>query len=45
MKGGIRPGGGFAFNQIHNIQPQAPPENILRMFATVLKYEAYPIRA
>jgi uroporphyrinogen decarboxylase len=39
------PGGGFVFNQIHNIQPQVPPENILRMFETVLQYGVYPIRA
>jgi uroporphyrinogen decarboxylase len=35
------PGGGFVFNQIHNIQPQVPPENIVRMFETVLKYGTY----
>jgi uroporphyrinogen decarboxylase len=39
------PGGGFVFNQIHNIQPQVPPENIVRMFETVLKYGVYPLRA
>ena len=38
------PGGGFVFNQIHNIQPQVPPQNILRMFEAVLKYGSYPIR-
>jgi uroporphyrinogen decarboxylase len=38
------PGGGFVFNQIHNIQPQVPPENIVRMFETVLKYGGYPLR-
>jgi uroporphyrinogen decarboxylase len=37
------PGGGFVFNQIHNIQPRVPPENILRMFETVLKYGTYPL--
>ena len=41
----LAPGGGFVFNQIHNIQPQVPPENVLRMFETVLKYGGYPIRA
>ena len=40
----LAPGGGFVFNQVHNIQPQVPPENILRMFETVLKYGTYPIR-
>ena len=37
------PGGGFVFNQIHNIQPRVPPENILRMFETVLKFGTYPL--
>ena len=41
----LAPGGGFVFNQIHNIQPQVPPENVLRMFETVLKHGGYPIRA
>jgi uroporphyrinogen decarboxylase len=29
------PGGGFVFQQIHNIQANVPPENILAMFAAV----------
>jgi len=29
------PGGGFVFQQIHNIQADVPPENILAMFAAV----------
>jgi uroporphyrinogen decarboxylase len=41
----LAPGGGFVFNEIHNIQPQVPPENVVRMFETVLKYGGYPIRA
>ena len=40
----LAPGGGFVFNQIHNIQPQVPPENIARMFESVHKYGNYPIR-
>ena len=40
----LAPGGGFVFNQIHNIQPQVPPENILRMFEALHKYGAYPIQ-
>jgi uroporphyrinogen decarboxylase len=39
----LAPGGGFVFNQIHNIQPQVPAENIVRMFASVAKYGGYPI--
>lgn len=41
----LAPGGGFVFNQIHNIQPQVPPENVVRMFETVLRSGGYPIRA
>jgi len=41
----LAPGGGFVFNQIHNIQPQVPPENVVRMFETVLRYGGYPISA
>jgi uroporphyrinogen decarboxylase len=41
----LAPGGGFVFNQIHNIQPQVPPENVVRMFETVLRCGEYPIRA
>ena len=29
------PGGGFVFQQIHNIQADVPPENILAMFAAI----------
>jgi uroporphyrinogen decarboxylase len=28
----FRPGGGYVFNQIHNIQANVPAENILAMF-------------
>jgi uroporphyrinogen decarboxylase len=40
----LAPGGGFVFNQVHSIQPQVPPENIIRMFETAHKYGVYPIR-
>jgi uroporphyrinogen decarboxylase len=40
----LAPGGGFVFNQVHNIQPQVPPENIVRMFESVHKYGGYPIK-
>jgi uroporphyrinogen decarboxylase len=39
----LAPGGGFVFNQIHNIQPQVPAENIVRMFEAVAKHGGYPI--
>jgi len=32
------PGGGFVFNNIHNIMPDVPPENILAMFDEVKNY-------
>ena len=28
----LAPGGGFVFNQVHNIQANVPPENIIAMF-------------
>ncbi len=39
----LAPGGGYVFNQIHNIQPQVPPENIVMMFEAALKYGTYAI--
>lgn len=35
------PGGGYVFNQIHNIQSNVPPENILAMFDTAYEFGAY----
>jgi uroporphyrinogen decarboxylase len=32
------PGGGYVFNQIHNIQANVPPENITAMFDTALNF-------
>jgi len=39
----LGPGGGFVFNQVHNIQPNVPPENIVVMFEAVEKYGKYPV--
>jgi uroporphyrinogen decarboxylase len=33
--GSCRPGGGFVFQQVHNILAHVPPENIVAMFDTV----------
>lgn len=33
------PGGGFVFNQIHNIQADVPPENIVAMFDAALAFQ------
>ncbi len=32
------PGGGFVFTQVHNIQPNVPPENIIAVYDTALGY-------
>lgn len=37
----LAPGGGFIFAPVHNIQEEVPPENIIKMFETVLKYGKY----
>ena len=34
-------GGGYVFNQIHNIQTNVPPENILAMFDAAHESGAY----
>ena len=31
----LAPGGGFVFNQVHNIQAGVPPENIMAMYDTL----------
>lgn len=41
----LAPGGGFVFNQVHNVQPQVPAENVVRMLDTALEYGRYPLRA
>jgi len=35
------PGGGFVFNQIHNIMANIPPENVLAMFEAAGKHGKY----
>jgi uroporphyrinogen decarboxylase len=37
------PGGGFVFNQIHNIQEDVPVDNLLAMFQAVQEYGRYPL--
>jgi len=34
----LAPGGGFIFSQVHNIQADVPPENILAMWETLQDY-------
>jgi uroporphyrinogen decarboxylase len=33
----LRPGGGFVFQQVHNVLAGVPPENIVAMFEAVLE--------
>jgi len=37
----FKPGGGFVFNQVHNILAGVPPENIVAMFDTAYEFGAY----
>ncbi|MBC8253054.1 MAG: methyltransferase [Ardenticatenia bacterium] len=37
------PGGGFVFNQVHNIQEKVPVENLLAMYEAVKEYGQYPL--
>ena len=37
----FKPGGGFVFNQIHIIQYNVPPENIIAMFDTAYEHSNY----
>lgn len=38
------PGGGFVFNQVHNIQANVPPENVVAAYDTAAKWRRYPIK-
>jgi uroporphyrinogen decarboxylase len=35
------PGGGFVFTQVHNIQPDVPPANVMAMIEAFDKYRGY----
>ena len=37
------PGGGYVFNQIHNVQANVPPENVVATFEAGYKYGKYPV--
>jgi uroporphyrinogen decarboxylase len=39
--GDLAPGGGFVFNQVHNIQPDTPAENIVAMLRAAKEYGKY----
>lgn len=38
------PGGGYVFNQVHNIQANVPPKNVVAMYEAAWEYGRYPIR-
>lgn len=37
----LAPGGGFVFSQVHNIQADVPPQNIMAMYEAVEEFGAY----
>ena len=37
----LKPGGGYVFNNVHNIQPGVPPENIVALFDAAYEYGFY----
>ena len=37
----FKPGGGYVFNSVHNIQADVPPENILAMFDAAYEFGKY----
>jgi uroporphyrinogen decarboxylase len=38
------PGGGYVFNQVHNLQANVPPGNVLAMFEAAWDCGRYPVR-
>jgi len=41
----LAPGGGFVFNQIHNVLGEIPPEQVLAMIHAAHEFGQYPIQA
>jgi uroporphyrinogen decarboxylase len=37
----LKPGGGFVFAPVHNIQPEVPIENVLQLYRAALEYGKY----
>lgn len=37
----FKPGGGYVFNNVHNIQADVPPENVLAMFDAAYEFGSY----
>jgi uroporphyrinogen decarboxylase len=42
--GELAPGGGFVFSQVHDIQANTPPQNIVAMLDAALEFGKYPIK-
>lgn len=38
------PGGGYVFNQVHNIQADVSPEKVVALYDTAIKMRKYPIK-
>jgi uroporphyrinogen decarboxylase len=41
--GTFAPGAGYVFNQVHNIQADVPPENIVAMLDAAYEYGGYAV--
>ena len=37
----LKPGGGYVFNNVHNIQGDVPPENVLALFDAAHEFGRY----
>ena len=37
----FKKGGGYVFNNVHNIQPEVPPENIVAMYEAAYEFGFY----
>jgi uroporphyrinogen decarboxylase len=37
----FKPGGGYVFNNVHNIQPEVPPENIVALYDAAYEFGFY----
>jgi uroporphyrinogen decarboxylase len=37
----LKPGGGYVFNSVHNLQADVPPENILALYDAALEFGSY----
>ncbi|MEM2221238.1 MAG: uroporphyrinogen decarboxylase family protein [Ignisphaera sp.] len=40
----FKPGGGYIYAPVHNIQPNTPPQNIIAIYTTAYKYGKYIVK-